>query len=242
YNAEMIEQIARYPRLRDLSLFVGDPADVVPDSFGAGLPTISEWTDRHFDYVGYVSGVPPVPDADRAEVRRELGYSADEQVCIVTVGGSGVGGALLNRVAAAYDDVHRALPDLRMVLVAGPRIDPRSLPAQPGLEVRAFVPDLWRHLAVCDIAVVQGGLTTTMELVANRRPFVYVPLRNHFEQQVHVRHRLDRYQAGRCADYDDLRPAALASMLTEELAKPVRSLPVAADGAARAATRIAALI
>jgi UDP-N-acetylglucosamine:LPS N-acetylglucosamine transferase len=81
-----------------------------------------------------------------------------------------------------------------------------------------------------------------MELVANKRPFVYVPLRNHFEQQVHVRHRLNRYQAGRYADYDDLRPDALAAMLTEELSRPVQSLPVASDGAARAAARIAALL
>ena len=32
YNAEMIEHIARYPRVRDLSLFVGNPDDVVADS------------------------------------------------------------------------------------------------------------------------------------------------------------------------------------------------------------------
>ena len=34
YNAEMIEQIARYPRVRDRSIFVGDPDDIVPDTFG----------------------------------------------------------------------------------------------------------------------------------------------------------------------------------------------------------------
>jgi predicted glycosyltransferase len=242
YNAEMIEQVARYPRLRDLSLFVGDADDVVPQSFGAGLPGIREWTQDNFDFVGYVTGVQPIPAADRAGVRRELGYRDDERVCIVTVGGSGVGTALLNRVAAAYPEVHRVLPDLRMVLVTGPRIDPRSVPAQPGLEVRAFVPDLWKHLAVCDIAVVQGGLTTTMELAANQRPFAYVPLRNHFEQQVHVRHRLDRYRAGRYTDYDELQPDALAVLLKEELDRPVTTLPVAGDGAARAAARIAALL
>ncbi|MEP7054195.1 MAG: alpha/beta fold hydrolase [Actinomycetota bacterium] len=243
YNAEMIEQIARYPRLRDLSLFVGDPVDVVPESFGAGLPDIRDWTADNFEFVGYVSGLQPIADDDRAGVRRELGYRDDERVCIVAVGGSGVGSSLLNRVAAAYPEVHRVLPDLRMVVVTGPRIDPRSLKVHDdGLDVRAFVPDLWKHLAVCDVAVVQGGLTTTMELAANRRPFVYVPLRNHFEQQVHVRHRLDRYRAGRYADYDDLRPDALATMLLEELRRPVQSLPVASDGAARAAARIAALL
>ena len=40
YNADMLEQIARYPRVRDRSLFVGDPGDVVANRFGAGLPSI----------------------------------------------------------------------------------------------------------------------------------------------------------------------------------------------------------
>ena len=30
YNAEMIEHIARFPRVRDRALFVGNPDDVVP--------------------------------------------------------------------------------------------------------------------------------------------------------------------------------------------------------------------
>ncbi len=34
YNAEMIEHIARYPRLRDRSVFAGDPDDVVPELVG----------------------------------------------------------------------------------------------------------------------------------------------------------------------------------------------------------------
>jgi hypothetical protein len=36
-----------------------------------------------------------------------------------------------------------------MMLVAGPRIDPRSLGAPAGVEVAAFVPNLDRHLAAC---------------------------------------------------------------------------------------------
>ena len=89
-----------------------------------------------------------------------------------------------------------------MIVVAGPRIDPASLPAADGLEVRAYVHDLYRHLAACDLAVVQGGLTTAMELTANKRPFLCFPLRHHFEQNFHVRHRLERYGAGRYMDFE----------------------------------------
>ena len=114
--------------------------------------------------------------------------------------------------------------------------------AAAGVEVRAYVHDLWRHLAVCDVAVVQGGLTTTMELVANRRPFLYVPLRHHFEQQFHVRHRLERHRAGRLVDYAETDPDALAAAMAVEVGRPVDYLAVPADGADRVAERLAELV
>jgi UDP:flavonoid glycosyltransferase YjiC (YdhE family) len=129
-----------------------------------------------------------------------------------------------------------------MVLVSGPRIDPRSLPSPAGAEVRAFVPDLDRHLAACDLAVVQGGLTTCMELTAARTPFLYFPLRNHFEQNFHVAHRLDRYGAGRRMDYATSTPDVIAEAMVSALSAQNRFRPVESDGAARAARMLAELI
>jgi predicted glycosyltransferase len=245
YNAEMIEQIARFPALRDRSVFVGNPDDVVPDGFGNGLPAIRDWVERNYRFSGYVSGFGPDAFADRDAIRAEFGYRPGEQVCVVTVGGSGVGTDLLRRAVAAYPAAKALVPGLRMVVVTGPRIDPdslASLPAAGGLEVRGYVPDLYRHLAACDLAVVQGGLTTTMELTASGRPFIYVPLRHHFEQNFHVRHRLDRYGAGRCLDYDQTGPEALAQAIADEIGRPVSYRPVETDGAARAAALLAELV
>jgi predicted glycosyltransferase len=238
----MVEHIERFPALRDRALFVGSPEDIVPDTLGPRLPGIREWTEQHFDFVGYVTGFDPAAVADTAALRAELGYRSEEKVCVVAVGGSGVGGHLLRRVVAAYPLAKRAVPELRMVVVTGPRIDPASLPAPAGVEVHGYVPDLYRQLAACDLAVVQGGLTTAMELTANRRPFLYVPLRHHFEQNFHVRHRLARYRAGRCVDYADTDPDALAAAMVAELGRPVDYLPVETDGARRAAQRIADLL
>ena len=85
------EHIARNPGVRDRALFVGNPDDVVADRLGPDLPLIRDWTERHFDFVGYVTGFDPAQFGDRSALRAELGYRDDEQVCIVTVGGSGVG-------------------------------------------------------------------------------------------------------------------------------------------------------
>jgi pimeloyl-ACP methyl ester carboxylesterase/predicted glycosyltransferase len=242
YNAEMIEHIARYPRLRDRALFVGDRDDIVADRFGVDLPPIRDWTEANFDFSGYITGFDPITDTARAELRDELGFAPDERVCIVAVGGSGVGAHLLRRVIAGYPEAKARVPELRMIVVAGPRIDPGSLPRADGLEVHAFVPNLYRHLGACDIAVVQGGLTTAMELTANRRPFIYFPLRHHFEQNFHVRHRLDRYGAGRCMDFATATPDALANAIAQELDRPIDYRPVSTDGAAHAASRIAELL
>jgi pimeloyl-ACP methyl ester carboxylesterase/predicted glycosyltransferase len=242
YNAEMIGHIARFPRVRDRALFVGNPEDVVADAFGPDLPLIRDWTEEHFEFPGYVSGFDPAALADREKLRAELGYRPGEQVCIVTVGGSGVGGNLLRRVVDAFPEAKELVPELRMVVVAGPRIDPAAFPEADGLEAHAYVHNLYRHFAACDLAVVQGGLTTAMELTANRRPFLYFPLRHHFEQSFHVRHRLERYGAGRALDFETATPAVIARAIAEEIGRDVDYLPVEADGAARAAARIAELL
>ena len=240
YNAEMIEHIARFPRIRDRAVFVGNPDDIVPNSFGNGLPGIRDWTEQHYDFSGYVTGFEPVcrpgEAAGRARVR------AARAVCIVTVGGSGVGGHLLRRVIEAFPQAKANVPELRMVVVAGPRIDPASLPQHDGLEIRPYVHELYRHLAACDLAVVQGGLTTSMELTANARPFLYFPLRHHFEQNFHVHHRLERYGAGRRMDFETDGPNEIAAAIAEEIGREVDYRPVETDGASRAAALIAELL
>jgi pimeloyl-ACP methyl ester carboxylesterase/predicted glycosyltransferase len=236
-NAEMIEHIARFPRIRDRAIFIGNPEDIVPDTFGPGLPPIREWTEAHYDFSGYVTG--RLPEAgDREELRADLGYEPSEKVCIATVGGSGVGAALLDHVVTAFDDARRLVPELRMVVVAGPRIDPASFPRRKGLEVRPYVHELRRHLAACDLAIVQGGLGTTMELAATKRPFIAFPLGHHFEQQFHVRYRLERHGAGRSEDFATSTPEALGAAIADELGKEVVCRDVESDGAARAAALI----
>ncbi len=125
---------------------------------------------QNFEFSGYISGFDPAGIGAHDEVRAELGYRPEEKVCLVTVGGSGVGSDLLYRVIDAFPAAKQLVPELRMIVVTGPRIDPRSLPAADGLDVRGYVHDLYRHLAVCDLAVVQGGLTTTMELAGMPAP------------------------------------------------------------------------
>lgn len=242
YNAEMLEHIDRHPGVRDASIFVGDPDDVVDLPFGPGLPGIREWTQAHYRFAGYVTGFDPSTLGDRAALREELGYHPDETVLVAAVGGSGVGAPLLRRIIEAQRFIAEGVPNVRTIVVTGPRLDPEALPDAPGVQKRAYVPDLHRHLAACDLALVQGGLTTTMELTAARRPFLYFPLRNHFEQQVHVRHRLSRYGAGRAVDYTSATPESIAATVLDELGRTPAYRQVDGGGARRAAELISELL
>jgi UDP:flavonoid glycosyltransferase YjiC (YdhE family) len=73
-------------------------------------------------------------------------------------------------------------------------------------------------------------------------PFLYFPLKNHFEQNFHVAHRLDRYGAGRRMEFATSTPEMIADAMIDVLKAPTKFKPVEADGAARAARMLADLL
>jgi pimeloyl-ACP methyl ester carboxylesterase/predicted glycosyltransferase len=241
-NAETIDHLRLHPDVRDLSIMVGDEADVLDREFGPELPNMRQWARQHFQFSGYTYHFDPAGYRDRVALRRRLGYRDDERVILVSVGGTRAGRHLLAKSAEAFAAVAGRLPDTRLVLVAGPRLDPRELPQHPRIEVRPFVPDLYEHHAAVDLAIVQGGLTTTMELAAFQTPFFFFPLRNHFEQQHFVARRLERLGAGVRMDFDQTTAEALGAAMVAHLGKPVRYADVPVDGSLRAARMITNLL
>jgi pimeloyl-ACP methyl ester carboxylesterase/UDP:flavonoid glycosyltransferase YjiC (YdhE family) len=245
YNADSIEKRERFPYLRDLSMFIGS-FDELPDrSFGPGLPGIRSWSRRWFSSVPYVLPFNPGAYHDRARLRRRLGYPQDQPLLVAAVGGTAAGASLLELTCDAFARLRKRVPEARMLLVTGPRLDPRLLPDTEGMDKRGYVPDLFEHLACADAAVVQGGLSTTMELVGAGRPFIYFPLRRHWEQQHFVTHRLSHYRAGLRMDYattsaDDLATAMRTALAQASTGPGYRQVP--RGGAGRAASRIAALL
>jgi UDP:flavonoid glycosyltransferase YjiC (YdhE family) len=149
---------------------------------------------------------------------------------------------LLELIAEGFRYLRKDVSDARMLMVTGPRIDPRDVPDVDGMTKLGFVPNLYEHLAVCDAAIVQGGLSTTMELVAAGRPFLYFPLQSHFEQRRFVAHRLDTYRAGIRMEYAQSSPLDVGIALQRALSEPVSYRPVPSNGASKAADRIANLL
>jgi len=226
----------------DRILYAGEPADV-PDTPLGGSGGISrrELARRAVHFLGYVLPFDPADLADRTALRDRLGYGR-EPLVICAIGSTGVGAPLLRLCADAVPLVRARVPDARFVLVCGPRVDPAAVKAPAGARVFGYVDRLYEHFAAGDLAVVQGGGTTTLELTALRRPFIYFPLDEHFEQQLHVTHRLDRRKAGYRLKYSGTTPDMLAETILSELAAPSPCPAIPTDGAERAAAVLGELL
>lgn len=243
WNAEWIDHTARYPAVRDRAVLIGDLEDVPDRPFGAGLPNMRAWTAINFECAGYVLGFDPAALEDRAALKREFGFDPARPLVVATAGGTAIGESLLRKCAEAYPLMRTRLPDLQMAIVGGPRNRAERLAApQPGLTMFGYVPDLYRLVACCDLAVTQGGLTTCMELIATGRPFLYFPLASHFEQNYHVHARLRRYGADGRMDYRTTTPEDLAAAALSRVGRPVAYSPVVPGRERGIAKRIAALI
>jgi UDP-N-acetylglucosamine:LPS N-acetylglucosamine transferase len=234
---------------KNLGIFVGEVEDIPDKKFGFLLPNRRDHAKANLKFVGYVLPFEPAEYTDKSSVRAKLGYG-EEPLVVCSIGGTSVGKELLGLCGQAYPIIREEIPNLRMVLVCGPRLAAESLDVPQGVYVKGYVPVLYEHFAASDLAIVQGGATTTLEggatttleLTALRRPFLYFPLEGHFEQQIHVAGRLARHQAGIKMSYPETTPKSLAEKVISNLGKEVTYAPIATDGAQKAVQLISQLL
>ena len=216
------------------ALFIGEPADIQDRRFGAFLPNRRRYAGGHVIFLGYVLTFDPASLPSKPALKAELGYGPGPLV-VCTVGGTAVGRELLELCGRAYPLAAARTPNLRMVLVGGPRIDPAVIEAPAGVERRGAVPDLYRHMAAADLVVTQGGGTTTLELTALRVPFLFFPVKSQAEQEVTIANRLARHGAGVRMDLSGTTPETLAAQIVKYIGARVSYPEVAFDGASHAA-------
>jgi UDP:flavonoid glycosyltransferase YjiC (YdhE family) len=224
-------------RGRNAAIFFGEIEDVPDRPFGVLLPNRRRYVEKHVEFVGY-----PLPfelkDVPRKEVlRKELGYG-DRPLVICTVGGTSIGRELLELCGRALPLIAARVPALRMLVVAGPRINPESLDLPKEIDCRGMVPGLWRHLAACDLAVVQGGGATTLEVEALRVPFLFFPVEHQSEQEITIAGRLARHGAGVRMRLSSTSPEQMADAIVANLGVNVSYPEIPSHGVHLAASRI----
>ena len=80
-----------------LSIFIGELDDIPDITFGEGLPNRRDWATKYFKFSDYVIPFDPEKYSDRQAIRKELGYSKEEKVLLVTVGGTSIGHPLIEK-------------------------------------------------------------------------------------------------------------------------------------------------
>jgi UDP-N-acetylglucosamine:LPS N-acetylglucosamine transferase len=226
---------------KNLALFAGEIEDVPDKRLGFILPNRREHARKFYNFTGYVLPFDPAEYTNKTKIRTKLGYGS-EPLIICSIGGTSIGKDLLELCAQAYPIMKQKVPDLRMVLICGPRLATDELKVPREIEVKGYVPALYEHFAASDLAIVQGGGTTTIELTVLNKPFLYFPLAMHCEQQIHVAGRLARHQAGIKMVYSQTTPETLANMVIANLGKEVNYPSIPVNGAEKTAQFISKLI
>lgn len=223
------------------TIFIGDAEDVVDESLGLLLPNRRDAVKKYATSVGYSLTFDPNKLESKEDMRKLLGYGP-EPVVIVTVGGTAACAPLLRKAAEAFPIMKKAVPNLKMVIVTGPRIPVDYVKPSDGMEVGGMVPNLYRHLAAADLVISAGGGTTTLELQALNKPFLYLPLEDHFEQQTDVAYHLVRDKVGIPMVYSKTTPEQLAAKAVENLGKEVHYPKPPLGGDEKTAAHIDALL
>lgn len=180
-----------------------------------------EETREHFGTKGFVSGNPVREDIARVQPR-----PVDENLRILVLGGS-QGSRVLNQAMVA------ALPYLaphRERLAVTHQTGPRELESvreayrQNGFPARveAYLEEMAKEYADCDLVLCRAGATTCAELAAAGRPSVLVPLPLAGGHQRDNAQMLERRGAALMLPQEELSGERLGSVLIGLMSEPER--------------------
>jgi predicted glycosyltransferase len=226
--------ITNKPKVCNKTIFVGEIEDIQDKTFGFLLPSRREIAEKYFDFVGYILDFDPKDYMEKNKIREKLGYSKGP-LAVCSIGGTSAGKELLDLAIKAVPIVQKEIPKFQMLLVLGPDIPLDYVKPIDGVTVTGYLPNLYKHLAAADLAIVTGGGTITLELTALQKPFLYFPLENHFEQEIAVAQRCERHNAGIKMMFSKTTPRILAEKIVNNISKEVHYAKIPVDGARKAA-------
>ena len=176
------------------------------------------------DNIRYVGPIVRRASADRNTLRKQFCF--EKNTILVSSGGTDAGKYLVQKVI----EVHRQLQsklDSELIIVSGPSLE---LPDSQEYRNLGFVNNMHDLVYAADLVISPAGRSTMDESMAYGTPGIFIPIKNHFEQE---------QNAARFGfKYEDI--FRLEHLIKEKIG--CRSNAVDIEGAARAAKIISMLM
>ncbi len=148
--------------------------------------------------VMYVGPIVREISRSREELRRVFGFSDDEMIVTVSVGGTSSGKFLIDATLRAYSKVKDMYEGgsgkrLRLIIVSGPSLD-YTLDHHylddhliKDIKLYRYINNMHELVYASDLLISLAGRSTIDEANAYHTPAIFIPIRNHFEQESNAR-------------------------------------------------------
>jgi UDP-N-acetylglucosamine--N-acetylmuramyl-(pentapeptide) pyrophosphoryl-undecaprenol N-acetylglucosamine transferase len=131
------------------------------------------------DNVVHIGPIVRDVSADRKTLRKEFGFN--KQTIVVSVGGTDAGNYLIEKSIQAFRKLKKKF-DIDLVVVSGPSI---KMTAYSDEDIRflGFVDNLHEYIYASDLIISLAGRSTIDESIVYGVPGIFIPIKNHFEQE-----------------------------------------------------------
>jgi UDP-N-acetylglucosamine--N-acetylmuramyl-(pentapeptide) pyrophosphoryl-undecaprenol N-acetylglucosamine transferase len=129
---------------------------------------------ENFRYVG-----PIVREIHESREILRKRFNFTKKTIVVSIGGTEAGKYLIEKVIESFRRLKKKL-DIDLVIIAGP-----TLRINPAIDFRLFgyVPNLHEYIYASDLLISLAGRSTMDESIVYNVPGIFIPLKNHFEQE-----------------------------------------------------------
>lgn len=164
--------------------------------------------------------------SDERDILRKK-FSLDRRTILVGVGGTRSGQYLIEKSLEAFRNLRKRM-DIDLIVVSGP-----SLTLADGVDFRSagFVDNLHEYIFASDLIISLAGRSTIDESRIYGTPGIFIPIKNHFEQE----------ENAKCFGYRYEDIYRLETLIEEKLYFK-RVQPRSVNGASRAAELISKFI
>ena len=115
--------------------------------------------------------------SDRKSLRNNLGFT--RKTILVCAGGTDAGRHLIQKSLEAYGNLKKRL-DVDLILVPGPNLE---LNDSDDFYNLGFVDNLHEYIYASDLVISLAGRSTIDESTVYGTPGIFIPIKNHFEQE-----------------------------------------------------------